>query len=153
MFNLEELQEAMENLEKSRPSKEDIHVAFDRELALLIAQRDEINADIARREYLRLVINRGVAVGIYCPEGDVVFMSRLFHALLRGKATVVGIQPDLTISPVVYKNGRYQFDDVDLGHMVGSGDVVHYEGIYTDGVKSDLMVNGELVIDGLSLAK
>lgn len=34
MFNLEELQEAMENLEKSKPSKEDIHVAFDRELVI-----------------------------------------------------------------------------------------------------------------------
>ena len=153
MFNLEELQEAMENLEKSRPSTEDIHVAFEKELLVLIAKRDEIIAGIARREYLHRVINSGVAIGIYCPTDNFVFTTRLFRALYKGKATVIGIQPDLTISPIVYKNGRYEFDNVDLGHMAGSGVDVHYEGIYTDGVVSLPMIQGHLTIEGLSLAQ
>lgn len=153
MFNLEELQEAMEKIERSKPASDVARVAFDRELALLAIEREEMNASIARSEHLRLLVNHKIGLGVYCPEDNDVFTTKLFFALYEGKAIVVGIQPNLTINPVVYRNGRYEFDQVDLGYMAGGYNDVHFENIYTDGVVSTLMASGELIIDGLSLAK
>lgn len=150
---LKELEEAMEKIERSKPAPEVARAAFDRELALRTIEREEMNAHIARSEFLRLLVSHKIGFGIYVPEDNDFFTTKLFFGLYEGRSIVVGIQPDLTISPVVYRNGRYEFDQVDLGDMAGSVTDVHIENIYTDGVKSDLMASGELIIDGLSLAK
>lgn len=157
MFSLDELLEQlngnMAEIERLKPAPEVARTAFDRELALLAIEREEMNAHIARCEYLRLIVSHKIGLGVYCPEDNDVFTAKLFFALYEGKAMVVGITPDLTISPVVYKNGRYEFDQVDLGYMAGGYNDVHIEGIYTGGVVSTFMASGELIIDGLSLAK
>jgi hypothetical protein len=150
---LKELEEAMGEIERPKPASKIASAAFDKELALLTIEREEMNAHIARNEFLRLLVNHKIGFGIYVPEDNDFFTTKLFFGLYEGRSIVVGIQPDLTISPVVYRNGRYEFDDVDLGDMAGDWEDVQCKGIYTDGVKSDLMASGELIIDGLTLAK
>ena len=150
---LKELEEAMGEIERSKPASNVARNAFDRELALRVIEREETNAHIARGEFLRLLVSHKIGFGVYVPEDNDFFTTKLFFGLYEGRSIVVGIQPDLTISEVVYRNGRYEFDQVDLGDMAGSVTDVHIENIYTDGVKSDLMASGALIIDGLTLAK
>lgn len=152
MSNLDELMVDIERgLEDLAQMK--VQAAFRAELADLTAKRDEINASIARGEYLRLLIDRKIEMAVYYKADRDVFHTRLFRALLNGKAVVVGITPDLTINQIVYADGRYEYDQEDLGHMAGGYEDVLWKSEYTDGVVSPLMEKGDLVIEGLSLAR
>lgn len=152
MSNLDEL---MMDIERGLEELAQMNVkdAFRRELADLAAKRDEINASIARGEYLRLLIDRKIELAVYYKADRDVFHTRLFRAILNGKPVVVGITPDLTINQIVHVDGRYEYDQEDLGHMAGDYEAVLWKGEYTDGVVSALMEKGDLVIEGLSLAK
>lgn len=140
-----------------------VKAAFEQDYKKLVIARSEalakvaeIEAGLRRREYLDTVINNEWAIKIFCPnecEGGITFATRVFRAVYKGKAVLVAVQPDLTLSTVSFVNGRYQFDDNDLGWAIGGGDRVHCEGDYSDGILSVEMDIGHLVVEGLTAAE
>ena len=141
----------------------DVKAAFDRDYAKLaaahsetLAKAAEIEAALHRREYLNTVIDNKMAIKILCPketERSVEFTTRIFRAVRKGKAVIVGIQPDLTLSTISFVNGRYAFDDNDLGYALGGGVKVHYKDDYSEGIYSYEMLIGDLVVEGLSYGR
>lgn len=140
----------------------DVKAAFDHDYAKLVAMRSEalakvaeIEAGLRRREYLNTVVDQDIAIKIFCPKecpGGVTFTTEVFRALYKGKAVLVAVQPNLTLSTVSFVNGRYQFDDNDLGTAVGGGVKVHYDSDYSDGILSAGMDFGRLIVEGLTRA-
>lgn len=139
----------------------DIKAAFDNDYAKLVVARSEMLAKVAeieaglrRREYLNTAIDNGMAIKIFCPNEGLPgnFTTEVFRALWKGKAVLVAVQPNLTLSTVSFVNGRYQFDDNDLGTAVGGGVKVHYDSDYSDGILSVEMDFGRLIVEGLTRA-
>lgn len=144
----------------------DVKAAFERDynkLAIarseMLAKVAEIEASLRRREYLNMVIDNKMAIKIFCPkeaketERSVEFTTYIFRAVRKGKAVLVAIRPDLVLSTVSFVNGRYQFDDNDLGYALGDGVKVHYKDDYSDGFCSYEMLIGDLVVEGLPYSR
>lgn len=138
-----------------------IKAAFDNDYAKLVVARSEMLAKVAeieaglrRREYLNTAIDNGMAIKIFCPNEGLPgnFTTEVFRALWNGKPVLVAVQPNLTLSTVSFVNGRYQFDDNDLGTAVGGGIKVHYNSDYSDGILSVEMDFGRLIVEGLTRA-